>query len=96
MSNKGVFFLGFLAFLGVVVYAATRKPKEPSPSTPAVEWTRVGGPSPTEAAAAPLAYAAEGGSGKRILYQNEEKTHIEYNADGLPTDVVIHRTVTQG
>ncbi len=31
-----------------------------------------------------------------VLYQNEEKTHIEYNSDGLPTEIVIHRTITRG
>ncbi len=48
MSNKGVLFLGFLTFVGIVVYAATRKPKEPSPS-PRVEWTLIERPQPTEA-----------------------------------------------
>ncbi len=84
MSNKGVLFLGFLGLLGVVVYAATRKPKEPSPSTPRVEWTRIDRPQPAEAAPSPS-----------TVLKNKAEWDITYNADGLPTRIVIHREIKQ-
>ncbi len=79
MSQKGVFFLGFLAFLGVVVYAATRKPKEPverMPQTP-VEWVRLERPE-----AAPTS-----------TLKNKAKWKVKYNDEGRITEVEVERDV---
>ncbi|MFH0850284.1 MAG: hypothetical protein V1924_05025 [Candidatus Bathyarchaeota archaeon] len=86
MSHKGVLFLGFLVLAGLVVYAATRKPRVPSPSTLAgVAWTRVESPQPTGAA----------GPSPSTVLKNKAEWDITYNAEGLPTKIVIHREIKQ-
>ncbi len=87
MSQKGVLFLGFLGLLGIVVYAATRKPKEPSPSTPR-EWVRLERPQPAESSQ-PAAPAPS------TVLKNKAEWDITYNEDGLPTKIVIHREIKQ-
>ena len=85
MSQKGVLFLGILGLFGLVVYAATRKPKEPSPPAPRVEWTRIERPQPTEAAA----------PSPSTVLKNKAEWDITYNSDGLPTKIIIHREIKQ-
>jgi len=80
MSHKGVLLLGFLALAGLVVYAATRKPK----AAP-VAWTRVESPYPTEAAA----------PSPSTVLKNKAEWDITYNEDGLPTKIIIHREIKQ-
>ncbi len=91
MSQKGVLFLGFLTFVGIVVYAATRKPKEPSPYTPSVGWTRIGGPQPVESSQLTEAAAPS----PSTVLKNKAEWDISYNSDGLPTKIVIHREIKQ-
>lgn len=99
MSHKGVLFLGFLALAGIIAYAATRKPKAPTaqewapvaypakaaPSpAPRVEWTRVEPPRVEATAPSPS-----------TVLKNKAEWDITYNADGLPTKIIIHREIKQ-
>ncbi len=91
MSQKGVLFLGFLGLLGIVVYAATRKPNPPverMPQTP-VEWVRLERPQPVES------QLAEAAPTPSSVLKNKAEWDITYNNDGLPTKIVIHREIKQ-
>jgi hypothetical protein len=88
VDSGGKFLL--FAFLGIgvaAIFILTRKP------VPQVALRQIAGPPSHLPLGIPVAPAAPAGN---VLYQNTETWDIDWNQDGLPEKVTIHRKVVRG
>lgn len=76
MENRGL-GLFFLLALGVVGIVIATRSSKPAPASPPSDFT------PAQPSRQP--------NYQPVAYENEEIRSIEYNADGLPVRIVIHR-----